>query len=1424
MTIYTRFSLFIAFFHLLLASSTLIAQTTYQETDGLLVIEMENAAELNGWEITNTIGGASGSGYIHWTDGQFLNQTGNGPLLYRVQINTPGTYRFEWRVAVGFGTNSTEHNDSWLKINGSNFYALKNNSQLQPKPQCNNSPDYGCPNGSSTNGFFKIYGGGVNSFQWAARTSDNDAHQIYADFDQPGIYDIEVNARSTFHAIDRLILYHSSVSQGDARNLNNPESPTLTPPTDGELTISGELRQWHRVALTFEGPSSSETATPNPFTDYNLEVTFTKGDKTYIVPGFFAADGNAAETSATSGDQWRVYFAPDEVGTWNYSVSFKTGSNVAIDGGGTSAGFMDGQSGTIEILPTNKTGRDNRGRGRLEYVGEHYLQYAGTGEWFVKAGADAPENTLAYEDFDAVPNAGNRRKSWQPHQQDYDAGSASVYTWQDGKGTELLGVINYLANKEVNAFSFLTFNVEGDDRNVFPHLLIGSPEDYNGNGQSWEQEIEHLRFDVSRMAQWERIFAYADLRGMFLHFKTQETENDQLMDGGDVDLERKLYYRELIARFGHHLALNWNMGEENTQTTQQRRDMADYFAETDPYNHLRVIHTYPGQKDQVYTPLLGDNSAYTGASLQTGNGNQQQTHPETADWVEASAAADQKWVIAVDEPGNASIGVDSDPDDRKLTRHRVVWGNFMAGGAGTEFYYGYQSGCGDLLCEDHRSRDQKYTDAAFALDFFQLHFQPYLPNVVNANSLTPDNNDYVLTNPGVAYAVYRPDGGSTTIDLPAGEWQLRWYNPRNGELGALSSFDNNTLVAPDNNDWTALITLGNCTAGTACDDGDDCTVNDSFDEDCNCSGTIADADEDGVCDEDDQCPGQNDNLDEDNDGIPDGCDDCNGNLAGTSCDDGNPETTNDVFDANCICAGQAPPAPEEYWLEAECADYGEQWGEFSDLNASGGVGLQSFESAAFLDNPPSGAEHLIRFNLEVINSDTYVILARVLALEDGDDSFWVRVNEGEWLRWNKINFPYSEQDWVWEQAGNWTNGDEVDLVSFDLAAGLTTIDFVHREPNAKLDKIVLRVLPTPPVGTGAAAQNCAINCAGQACDDGNSCTANDSFDDSCNCIGTLQDSDNDGVCDAEDQCPGQDDNLDADQDGIPDGCDACDANQAGTACDDGDQSTRFDALTNDCNCEGQGVPTLKEYWLEAECASLGAFWSVANLPAASLGELVRSPQTQSFPDSPPADAAFQVRFQLSVPDDGGYAIFARLKAASAENDAFWVRVNNGEWMNWNKINYPYTDQNFNWHQVGQWDGEDASIPVAFTFLQGMNTIDFVYQDAGIDLDKLFVTHIPEAPTGFGDLAVNCQITSVEDLDYADVKLFPNPTSGQFQLTGWDGPESKFSLLDLHGRVARTFPPSAIQGRRFDLSGLANGVYLFQLENEGQVRQWRIVKQ
>src|SRR5688572_11710242 len=92
----------------------------------------------------------------------------------------------------------------------------------------------------------------------------------------------------------------------------------------GNTSLSGEQKQWHKISLTFNGPQVSENDATNPFRNYRLDVTFKHlaSGRTLLVPGYFAADGDAHNSGATSGSKWRVNFSPDATGTWSYSVSF----------------------------------------------------------------------------------------------------------------------------------------------------------------------------------------------------------------------------------------------------------------------------------------------------------------------------------------------------------------------------------------------------------------------------------------------------------------------------------------------------------------------------------------------------------------------------------------------------------------------------------------------------------------------------------------------------------------------------------------------------------------------------------------------------------------------------------------------------------------------------------------------------------------------------------------------------------------------------------------------------------------------------------------------------------------------------------------------------------------------------------------------
>jgi hypothetical protein len=589
------------------------------------------------------------------------------------------------------------------------------------------------------------------------------------------------------------------------------------------VKLEGALKKWHRVSLYFEGPQTSELAADNPFLNYRLNVIFSNGDKTYTVPGYYAADGKAAESSASSGNVWITHFTPDVEGTWNYEVSFQKGPAFAVADAkdeGITAGFMDGLSGSFVIGPNDKTGRDNRAKGRLQYVKKSYLQYQESKDYFIKLGVDAPENLLAYSDFDNTTNALGFLKEWAPHANDFKE-EAQPYVWQNNKGKNLLGAIHYLASEELNVFSFLTFNVDGDDRNVFPHLLKVTHQEYEEyasnkkNVGAWGTLFYNTRFDVSKLDQWERIFQYAETLGMFLHFKTHETETDHLMDDGVFGTEGKLYYRELIARFGHHLALNWNLGEENNQPTLEVLKAAAYVHDLDPYKHHMVLHTYPNQ-DQRYEDFIGDQSPLTGASLQLRNPEFTDVHARVLKWRDKSNATGKKWALSVDEPGSAKIALLPDDEDRDhdLARINAMWGTLLAGGYGVEWYFGYASPNSDLTCQDFRSRDLFWDQNRYALNFFKkIPFWEMEPS----DHLTTDDQTFCFSKIDEIYVVYIPmELKTTSLNLgnSGKKFDVQWYNPRTGgelQKGSIPSVDAMGIVnigfppGGSHKDWVVLL-------------------------------------------------------------------------------------------------------------------------------------------------------------------------------------------------------------------------------------------------------------------------------------------------------------------------------------------------------------------------------------------------------------------------------------------------------------------------------------------------------------------------------------------------------------------------------------------------------------------------------------------
>ena len=549
---------------------------------------------------------------------------------------------------------------------------------------------------------------------------------------------------------------------------------------------------WHPVTVSFRGPDTSEDADPNPFVEHELTVLFSRGESRFEVPGYFAADGDAAETGATAGHVWRAHFCPPAAGEWRYEATL-------------AGGELTDPSGTFSVSEaTDGDGFYSSGPIVVDATVQRY-RLAGTGDVWLKAGADSPENLLGYVDFDGTyrHDKENRRTGdtplstdvlhrYEPHARDARDGDP---TWRGGRGANLLGALNYLSEQGMNSVYFLTMNVTGDGKDVWP----------------WTSHEERARFDCSKLDQWNRVFTHMQRRGLAMHVVLQETENDHLLDGGDLGPERRRYLRELVARFAHHPGLVWNLGEENTQTPAQVAAMAESLRALDPYDHPIKMHTYPNKMEEGYRPLLGT-ATLTGVSLQVGKPSN--TYRQTRQWLSESRESGRPWTAELDEIGPADTGVrpDADDPDHDMVRRDVLWPHLMAGGSGCEWYFGYRFADHDLTAEDWRSRDEMWRQTRVAMNFFRG-----LPLAeMRRTAATADESVLTFAKPGEVYVLYMKDASKpATLDLSEadGKFTVRWVDAKSGDepdegfVRSVDGGDTIELRPPQRHgDWACVVT------------------------------------------------------------------------------------------------------------------------------------------------------------------------------------------------------------------------------------------------------------------------------------------------------------------------------------------------------------------------------------------------------------------------------------------------------------------------------------------------------------------------------------------------------------------------------------------------------------------------------------------
>jgi hypothetical protein len=559
------------------------------------------------------------------------------------------------------------------------------------------------------------------------------------------------------------------------------------------------------VEITFDGPSRNETSAAT-FTDYRLDVKFTppRGPG-FWVPGFFAADGDAANSSAGSGNKWRVRLMPHKEGTWNYEVSFRTGPGIAYDSAVPTTGTTvapHGKTGSFVVGPSGKDprGTDYRGKGMLYYVNKHHMQFGESGEYWIMGGPGSPEDMMGFQDFD---NTGGHH--WNAHSGHFSAADAATYLWKNGtKGHNLLGATKYIADEGMNSLYIIMITAPvGDTKTSFPWI---SP-----NADDWE------KFDVSKLEQWEYYFSYCDKKGLHLHLLFGETENDSMICGDFSTCDRlKLCYREIVARFAHHHGILWDITEEYDGSAADIKSKTDYLHAVDPYDHPATCHSRNNKVSDRYSGLFG-HPTIEAASMQHWCVNVKRD----TEYCRNNSAGTRPYCVYVTESNRSVPSCDNNNDVIVDCRRNALWGSLMGGGAGVEWYFGNRSdGWSDLKSNQWDHAHCLWDDTKHALDFFMARGESDRRPVPFQNMRNEDGRfgvpgNWCLygsdDNGKPCMVVYTDDGGDFSLNVPmAPKYMVGWMNARTGawQYGSIiSGHPGGTIdfTAPGNDEWVLLL-------------------------------------------------------------------------------------------------------------------------------------------------------------------------------------------------------------------------------------------------------------------------------------------------------------------------------------------------------------------------------------------------------------------------------------------------------------------------------------------------------------------------------------------------------------------------------------------------------------------------------------------
>lgn len=145
------------------------------------------------------------------------------------------------------------------------------------------------------------------------------------------------------------------------------------------------------------------------------------------------------------------------------------------------------------------------------------------------------------------------------------------------------------------------------------------------------------------------------------------------------------------------------------------------------------------------------------------------------------------------------------------------------------------------------------------------------------------------------------------------------------------------------------------------------------------------------------------------------------------------------------------PMPLVRYVEAEAADsIRAPFAARSDSAASGNMFVS--QTTGMLNDDPSRTDvGLLTFNFSLSMAGETSFWARVRAARIDTNSFWVRVDDRPWVKYN--DFPTGNASFEWSQIFDRDN--DFQAMVYDLDVGDHVLEVLYREPNAELDRVFI---------------------------------------------------------------------------------------------------------------------------------------------------------------------------------------------------------------------------------------------------------------------------------------------------------------------------------------------------------------------------------